>query len=58
MILDYVYFLEVEINSDNARQLFVTAASLRIPDLRKLCCDFLMDKMDVNNCFGIMQFAR
>ncbi|XP_021941789.1 kelch-like protein 10 [Zootermopsis nevadensis] len=57
-ILDYVYSREVDIRSDNARQLLVTAEYLCIPDVTELCWDFLMDSMDVDNCVGIMQFAR
>ncbi|XP_021941672.1 kelch-like protein 10 isoform X2 [Zootermopsis nevadensis] len=57
-ILDYVYFREVDIRSDNARQLLVVAEYLCNPDVPKLCCDFLKDAMDVDNCISIMQFAR
>ncbi|XP_021940651.1 kelch-like protein 10, partial [Zootermopsis nevadensis] len=57
-ILDYVYFREVDIHSDNACQLLVTAEYFCIPGVKELCCDFLQDAMDVNNCIGIMHFAR
>ncbi|XP_021923145.1 kelch-like protein 10 [Zootermopsis nevadensis] len=57
-ILDYVYFREVDIRSDNACQLLVAAAYLCIPDVRKLCCDFLKNAINVENCIGIMQLAR
>ncbi|XP_021937135.1 kelch-like protein 10 [Zootermopsis nevadensis] len=57
-ILDYVYFGEVDIRSDNAGQLLVTADNLCIPELRKLCCDFLMDAIDMDNCIDILRVAR
>ncbi|XP_021938931.1 kelch-like protein 10, partial [Zootermopsis nevadensis] len=57
-ILDYVYFRELDIRSDNARQLLVTADYLFIPDLRKLCYDYLKVAMDVYNCIGILSVAR
>ncbi|KDR11291.1 kelch-like protein 10 [Zootermopsis nevadensis] len=57
-ILDYVYFREVDIRSDNALRLLETAEYLCVPGATELCCDFLKDAMDVDNCVGIMQFAR
>ncbi|XP_021917838.1 kelch-like protein 10 [Zootermopsis nevadensis] len=57
-ILNFVYFREVDIHSDNARQLLLTADYLYIPGFTDLCCDFLMDAMGADNCIGIMNFAR
>ncbi|KDR22542.1 kelch-like protein 10 isoform X2 [Zootermopsis nevadensis] len=60
-ILDYVYFREVDIRSDNACKLLVAADYLCIPDIIKLCCDYLMDAkdtIDADNCFGILRVAR
>ncbi|XP_021935434.1 kelch-like protein 10, partial [Zootermopsis nevadensis] len=57
-ILDYIYFREVDIHSDNARQLLEAAEYLCNPDVPKVCCDFLKNAMDVDNCVGIMHFAR
>ncbi|KDR12412.1 kelch-like protein 10 [Zootermopsis nevadensis] len=57
-ILDYVYFRKVDIRADNARKLLAAAEYLCIPDVTELCCDFLKDTLDVNNCIGIMQLAR
>ncbi|KDR07508.1 hypothetical protein L798_02824, partial [Zootermopsis nevadensis] len=57
-ILDYVYIREVDIRSDNARQLIVATDYLCIPEVTKLCCDFLKNAMDADNCIGILQFPR
>ncbi|XP_021929393.1 kelch-like protein 10 [Zootermopsis nevadensis] len=57
-ILNYVYLREINIHSDNACQLFVTAKYLCVPGVVKLCGDFLKVAMDADNCTGIMQFAR
>ncbi|KDR15171.1 kelch-like protein 10 [Zootermopsis nevadensis] len=57
-ILDFVYVGKVDIRSDNVRQLLVAAEYLCILDLNKLCCDFLKDATDVDNCIDIMHFAR
>ncbi|XP_021927990.1 kelch-like protein 10 [Zootermopsis nevadensis] len=57
-ILDFVYLREVDIHSDNARQLLVEADYLCIPGVTKLCCDFLKNAMDADNCIGILVFAR
>ncbi|XP_021934149.1 kelch-like protein 10 [Zootermopsis nevadensis] len=57
-ILDYIYFREVDIRSDKVRQLFVAAEYLCIPGFAEQYCDFLKDAMDVENCIGIMHFAR
>ncbi|XP_021923758.1 kelch-like protein 10, partial [Zootermopsis nevadensis] len=57
-ILDYVYFREVDIRSDNSCQLLVTADYLCIPEVTELCSDFLKEAMDADNCIGILLFAR
>ncbi|XP_021928737.1 kelch-like protein 10 [Zootermopsis nevadensis] len=57
-ILDYVYLRKVDIHCDNARQLLVAAEYLCIGAVTELCCDFLEDTMDLDNCIGIMRFAR
>ncbi|KDR08728.1 Kelch-like protein 21 [Zootermopsis nevadensis] len=58
LILDYVYFREVDIRSDNARQLLETAEYLWVPGFTELCCDFLKEAMDVLNCINILRVAR
>ncbi|XP_021926519.1 kelch-like protein 10 [Zootermopsis nevadensis] len=57
-ILGYVYFRKMDIHSDNVRQVLVAADYLCIPSVTKLCCDFIKEEIDAENCIDIMQFAR
>ncbi|XP_021914270.1 kelch-like protein 10 [Zootermopsis nevadensis] len=58
LVLDYVYLCKVDIHCDNARQLLGTADYLWLPAVTELCCDFLKDTLDLDNCIGILRFAR
>ncbi|XP_021930771.1 kelch-like protein 10 [Zootermopsis nevadensis] len=57
-ILDYIYFRKINIHSDNVRQLLMMAEYLCMPGLSELCCNFLKDEINADNCIDIMNFAR
>jgi kelch-like protein 10 len=57
-ILDYAYLKTVDINNDNVCQLLVTSDYLCVVGVLELCCDFLKNALDLENCIGIMRFAR
>jgi kelch-like protein 10 len=57
-ILDYAYLKRVNINNDNVCELLVTSDYLCVEDVLELCCNFLKNTLDLENCIGIMRFAR
>jgi hypothetical protein len=57
-ILEYIYIGQVDVNRDNVYDLFVAADYLSVVCLRKVCCDFLKETLDVETCIGYMRFAR
>jgi hypothetical protein len=58
LILGYAYMGSVDINQENVLTLLASAQRLKMPDLLKLCCDFLKSRLTPQNCIGIMRFAR
>jgi hypothetical protein len=57
-ILHYVCSGTVDINEDNVCELLQTSDYLCVPAIVQLCCDFLKDNLDPENCIGVMLFAR
>jgi hypothetical protein len=57
-VLDYIYQKPVDIDEGSVYQLLAASHSLCLPGLRELCSNFLVKKLDIKNCVGIMTFAR
>jgi hypothetical protein len=57
-ILDYAYYGTVDIDEDNVCELLQTSAYLCVPDIVQLCCYFLKNNLDPENCIGVMRYAR
>lgn len=56
LILEYMYLRDVKINEDNFEDLFIAADRFLIFGLQKLCCDFLLSNVGVENCLGVFNF--
>jgi hypothetical protein len=57
-ILDYAYYGTVDIDEDNVCELLQTSDYLCVPGIVQLCCDFLKNNLDPENCIGFMLYAR
>jgi hypothetical protein len=57
-IRDYAYYGTVDIDVDNVCELLQTSENLCVPDIVDLCCNFLKNNLDPENCIGVMLFAR
>jgi kelch-like protein 10 len=57
-ILEYACLKRVDINNDNVCELLVTSDYLCVAGVLELCCVFLKNTLDLENCIGIMRFAR
>ncbi|KAI4504462.1 hypothetical protein M0802_000012 [Mischocyttarus mexicanus] len=58
LLLEYAYLRSLDVNRDNVCQLLVTADYLSILGVLELCCEFLRQHLEPENCIGIMRFAR
>ncbi|KDR17179.1 kelch-like protein 10 [Zootermopsis nevadensis] len=57
-IQDYMYTKKMDVNHGNVGQLLETSDYLYVEDIIELCCQFHKDRMDLDNCFGILRLAR
>jgi hypothetical protein len=57
-ILRYAYYGTVDIDEDNVCELLQTSDYLRVPGIVQLCCDFLNNNLDPENCIDVMRYAR
>jgi hypothetical protein len=57
-IRDYAYYGTLDIGKDNVCELLKTSDYLCMPDIVQLCCDFLKNNLDPENCIGVMLLAR
>jgi hypothetical protein len=48
----------VDIDEDNVCELLKTSDYLGMPGIVQLCCDFLKNNLDPENCIGVMLLAR
>jgi hypothetical protein len=57
-ILRYVCRRAVDIDEDNVWELLPTSDYLCVPDIVQLCYEFIKNKLDPENCIGVMRYAR
>jgi hypothetical protein len=57
-IQDHAYYGTVGVDEENVCELLQTSDYLCVPDIVQLCCDFLKNNLDPENCIGVMVFAR
>jgi hypothetical protein len=57
-ILDFVYTRRININYNNVSELLAAADYLCLESVVALCCDYLKNLLNIENCIGIMLFAR
>ncbi|KAK8720662.1 hypothetical protein OTU49_013175 [Cherax quadricarinatus] len=58
LILDFIYTGRVILDNDNIQDILQASDLLLMTDLKELCIKFLMARIDVDNCLGILQFAQ
>ncbi|XP_069181358.1 gigaxonin isoform X2 [Procambarus clarkii] len=58
LILDFIYTGRVILDNDNIQDILQASDLLLMTDLKELCIRFLMARIDVDNCLGILQFAQ
>lgn len=58
LIIEFVYTGEVVVDVNNVQALFSAASLFQIESLRSLCTQFMQERLDVNNCLGVLRFAK
>lgn len=58
ILLDFIYTCRLAINEDNAQEMLEMASFLQIVPAVNACSQFFRDQLDVQNCVGIINFAK
>lgn len=57
-LVEFAYTGEIGINVDNVQEVLSAASLLQIRQVQDVCCSFLKQQLDANNCLGIKNFAE
>ncbi|XP_072542070.1 kelch repeat and BTB domain-containing protein 7 [Salminus brasiliensis] len=57
IIIDYCYTGKVTITEGNVQRLYAAANMLQLEYIRHACADFMIRRLDLSNCTGVLKFA-
>lgn len=57
LVLDYAYTSRVTLSECNVQALFTAASIFQIPALQDQCAQFMISRLDPQNCIGVYMFA-
>lgn len=57
LVLDYAYTSRVMLSESNVQALFTAASIFQIPALQDQCAQFMISRLDPQNCIGVFMFA-
>ena len=57
-LIEYTYTATIVVTEDNVQSLLPAASILQLNKIRQVCSDFLQQRLDTDNCLGIMEFAE
>lgn len=57
LVLDYAYTSRVTLSESNVQALFTAASIFQIPALQDQCAQFMISRLDPQNCIGVFMFA-
>ncbi|XP_061076720.1 kelch repeat and BTB domain-containing protein 8 [Conger conger] len=57
LVLDYAYTSRVTLSESNVQALFTAASIFQIPALQDQCAQFMISRLDPQNCIGVFIFA-
>lgn len=57
LVLDYAYTSRVTLSESNVQALFTAASIFQIPALQDQCAQFMVSRLDPQNCIGVYIFA-
>lgn len=57
-LIEFAYTGEIAITVENVQEVLSAASLLQIKQVQDICCSFLKQQLDANNCLGIKSFAE
>ncbi len=57
LVLDYAYTSRVTLTESNVQALFTATSIFQIPALQDQCAQFMISRLDPQNCIGVFMFA-
>lgn len=57
LVLDYAYTSRVTLSESNVQALFTAASIFQIPALQDQCAQYMISRLDPQNCIGVFMFA-
>lgn len=57
LVLDYAYTSKITLSESNVQALFTAASIFQIPALQDQCAQFMISRLDPQNCIGVFMFA-
>ena len=57
-LVDFTYTGDIKITVENVQEVLSAASLLQIKHVQDICCTFLKQQLDANNCLGIKNFAE
>ena len=57
LLLEFIYSAKLSITETNVQNLLAAASLLQITPIVEACCEFLLVRLDPDNCLGICTFA-
>ncbi len=57
-LVDFAYTGNLEVTEENAQPLLSIASLVNFPEVREICCKFLVLQLDPSNCLGIRNFGE
>ncbi len=57
LLLDFIYSSKLSITENNVQNLLAASSLLQITPVIEACCQFLLVRLDPDNCLGICSFA-
>ena len=57
-LVDFAYTGHVEITVENVQEVLSVASLLQVTEVVEICCSFLKNQLDPQNCLGIRNFAE
>ncbi|XP_075039505.1 kelch repeat and BTB domain-containing protein 8 [Mixophyes fleayi] len=57
LVLNYAYTSKVQLTENNVQALFTAASIFQIPPLQDQCAQYMISRLDPQNCIGVFIFA-
>lgn len=56
-ILDFFYSSSLTITNETVQDILITASMIQLPEIMKLCSEYIKKRIDTTNCLGVLAVA-